>query len=369
MLSSSKVQPEAGEKPSTSGYGFSTLAVHHKQEPEKVTGAVIPPIFLSTTYAQVPGVGHSGYEYSRSGNPTRDALESAVAILEGGKHGLAFGSGLGSQATLFSIFDSGSHVVLIDDAYGGTTRYFTKVATKHGIEVSLVDLRDPEVLEQHIKSNTVMVWIETPTNPTLRIVDIQKISNIIKKKNPKVLLAVDNTLATPFFQKPLLHGADLVSHSATKYINGHSDVVMGLLITNDDELAEKLRYVQNAAGCVTSPFDCFLVHRGLKTLPLRMKKHEENSIQIARLLEASPLVEVVFYPGLESHPQHSIAKKQQTGYGGMISFKLKATRDDVFKFLKALKLFTFAESLGGVESLIEVPSIMTHASVPEDCLL
>lgn len=345
--------------------GFGTIAIHHGQEPESVTGAVIPPIFLSTTFAQIPYVGHKGYEYSRSGNPTRDALEKAIAKLEGGKHGFLFSSGLGSTSTFFSIFPQGSEVIVCDDAYGGTLRYLNNVASKLNVVPKVADLTVPENIIPLITPDTKVIWLETPTNPTLKVIDISVISRLAKQNNPDILIVVDNTIMTPFFQNPLKHGADVVAHSVTKYINGHSDVVMGALVTSNEEIAAKLRYYQNAVGSVPSPFDCFLAHRGLKTLHLRMKKCEENAMKIAESLINSAMVKSVNYPGLESHPQHAIALKQQSGFGGMISFVIKGDKRHSQAFLNNLKLFCYGESLGGIESLIEVPAIMTHASVPE----
>ncbi|KND01786.1 cystathionine gamma-lyase CYS3 [Spizellomyces punctatus DAOM BR117] len=343
--------------------GFGTLAVHAGQDPDPITGAVIPALSLSTTFAQSAAGVHKGYDYSRSGNPTRAAFETAVAALEKGKHALAFSSGSVTTATVLNLVGSGNHVISVNDTYGGTFRYFTKVASHNGIEVDFVDLYDPSVLKQSLRPNTKVVWIETPTNPTLRLVDIQAVADIVHTQ-PGVILVVDNTFMSPYFQTPLELGADIVVHSVTKYINGHSDVVMGVAITNDDSLADRLRFLQNSIGGVPSAFDCFLANRGLKTLHLRMKRHEENALAISRYLESSPKVGEVIYPGLPSHRQHELAKRQQKGFGGMVSFRLKdGDLETSNKFLSALRIFALAESLGGVESLAELPAVMTHASL------
>ncbi|KAI8901141.1 Cys/Met metabolism PLP-dependent enzyme-domain-containing protein [Globomyces pollinis-pini] len=344
-------------------YKFNTLAIHAGQDPDPVTGAVIPSISLSTTFKQPMAGQPLCYDYSRSGNPTRSAFETAVAALEGAKYGLAFASGSVTTATVTSMLASGSHIICISDCYGGTFRYLTKVLATHGVVVDFVDLVDPKNLKSAIRSNTKMVWIETPTNPTLKLVDIQAIADITHGY-PGVTLVVDNTFMSPYNQQPLSLGADIVVHSATKYINGHSDVVMGVLVTNSDELYTKLAFLQNSIGGVPSAFDCFLANRGLKTLHLRMQRHSENALDIAKYLEASPYVENVIYPGLVSHPQHELAKRQQTGYGGMISFRIKNADLSVSNsFLSNLKIFVLAESLGGIESLAELPMVMTHGSL------
>ncbi|KAJ3299357.1 hypothetical protein HK104_009209 [Borealophlyctis nickersoniae] len=343
--------------------GFATLAVHAGQEPDPVTGAVIPPLSLSTTFAQAGAGIHKGYEYSRSGNPTRNAFETAVAALEGGKFGVAFASGSTTTATVLNLVSSGGHIVSVNDTYGGTFRYFTKVASNNGVDVTFVDLYDPNNLKAAIKPNTKIVWIETPTNPTLRLVDILAVAEITHA-HPGVILVVDNTFMSPYCQRPLELGADIVVHSVTKYINGHSDVVMGVAITNDEELHSRIRFLQNAIGSVPSAFDCFLANRGLKTLHLRMRAHEENATAIAKFLEKSPKVSEVIYPGLPSHKQHELARRQQKGFGGMVSFRLR--NGDLAasnKFLSSLRIFALAESLGGVESLAELPAVMTHASL------
>ncbi|KAH9248259.1 hypothetical protein BASA81_014105 [Batrachochytrium salamandrivorans] len=342
---------------------FNTLAVHAGQEPDPVTGAVIPPLSLSTTFVQAAAGVHKGFEYSRAGNPTRQNFEAAVAALEGAKYGLAFASGSATTATVTSLAGAGSHIVCVNDVYGGTFRYFTKVANNNGIETSFVDLNDPETLRAAIKPNTKLIWVETPTNPTLRLVDIAAVAQIAHSF-PNVLLVVDNTFMSSYFQRPLELGADIVVHSVTKYLNGHSDVVMGIALTSNDAVFERLKFLQNAIGGIPSPFDCFMANRGLKTLHLRMERHAFNAMAVAKYLEASPFVQQVIYPGLPSHPQHELATRQQHGYGGMLSFRIKnATLATSNAFLSGLRVFALAESLGGIESLAELPVIMTHASV------
>ncbi|CAG8550573.1 9158_t:CDS:2 [Ambispora leptoticha] len=345
-------------------YGFGTRAIHAGQQPDPHTGAVIPPISLSTTFQQSSIGMHKGFEYSRSGNPTRQSFEEAVAALEKGKYGLAFSSGSAVTATLVSSLGFGGHIVSVNDVYGGTYRYFTKVAVNQGIETTFVDLIDPNNIKSAFRTNTKIVWVETPTNPTLRLVDIRAIARLTHLHG--AILVVDNTFMSPYFQNPLELGADIVVHSVTKYINGHSDVVMGVAVTNDPEINEKLRFHQNSMGAVPSAFDSWLANRGLKTLHVRMRQHQENAMAVARFLEKSYKVESVIYPGLESHPQHNLAKKQAKGFGGMVSFRIKGGFDSANKFLQSLKLFTLAESLGGVESLAEHPARMTHASISEE---
>jgi len=343
--------------------GFATAAIHAGQPPDPTTGAVITPISLSSTFAQEsPGVPKNIYEYSRTNNPTRNAFEQCVATCEGGKHGLAFASGSAATATILAMFCPGDHVITIDDVYGGTNRFFRKVSSiSSGITFSFVDLTKDGTLEATFTNKTKLVWLETPTNPMLKIVDIAKISKIVHEHN--CLLVVDNTFMSPFFQRPLSLGADLVIHSVSKYINGHTDVVGGFVIVNDDKIAEKMRFLQNSMGAIPSPFDSYLAMRGLKTLPIRMKEHEKNATAVALFLEKHEKVEKVIYPGLPSHPGHLIAKKQQTGYGGMITVLLKGGINQSRQFLESLKVFTVAESLGGIDSLAEHPAIMTHASV------
>jgi len=343
--------------------GFGTRAIHAGQAPDPTTGAVMTPIYYTSTYAQsAPGV-HKGFEYSRTHNLTRFALEANLASLEGGVGGLCFASGLAATATLLQLFDTGTHVIACDDLYGGTFRLFDKVFRRLGFEFTYVDpLGGAAAVEAAMRPTTKLVWIETPTNPMLKLVDIAAVAGVCKAKN--VLLAVDNTFMTPYLQRPLELGADVVAHSMTKYLNGHSDVVGGALIVKDAGLRDRLAFLQNAAGAVISPMDSFLVMRGTKTLHVRMDRHESNARTIATWLANHPQVDKVIYPGLESHPQHALARKQQRGFGGMISFVLKGGLAESARFLSACQVFTLAESLGGVESLIEHPAIMTHASVP-----
>ncbi|MDQ3371040.1 MAG: cystathionine gamma-synthase [Myxococcota bacterium] len=343
--------------------GFGTRAIHAGQSPDPVTGAVMTPIYYTSTYAQsAPGV-HKGFEYSRTHNLTRYALEANLASLEGGAGGLCFASGLAATSTLLQLFDTGTHVVACDDLYGGTFRLFDKVYKRLGFDFSYVDpIGGAAAVEAAIRPTTKLVWIETPTNPMLKLVDIAAVAEVCKQHG--VLLAVDNTFMTPYLQRPLELGADIVAHSLTKYLNGHSDIIGGALITKTAELRERLAFLQNASGAVPSPMDSFMVLRGTKTLHVRMDRHEANARALAAWLERHPQVEKVIYPGLESHPQHALAKRQQRGFGGMISFVLRGGLDESRKFLSACQIFTLAESLGGVESLIEHPAIMTHASVP-----
>ncbi|KNE54479.1 hypothetical protein AMAG_00451 [Allomyces macrogynus ATCC 38327] len=347
--------------------GLGTDAVHAGQDPDPVTGAVIPPISLSTTFKQRAAGQDSGYDYSRSGNPTRKAFETAVAALEHGKYGLAFASGSATTATIVASLPKGSHIVSVNDVYGGTYRFFTKVAPTLGYSTTFVDLADPANVLSAIRPDTRLVWIETPTNPTLRLVDIAAVAAHAHHANKDIIVVVDNTFLSPYFQQPLALGADVVVHSVTKYINGHSDAVMGVAVTSRDDLYEKLKFLQNSIGAVPSAFDCFLANRGLKTLHVRMAQHARNAAAVAAALESSPLVENVIYPGLKSHPQHELAKRQMRGFGGMISFRIKGDLATSNAFLRHLKYFTLAESLGGVESLAELPAVMTHGSVaPED---
>ncbi|MEO7734335.1 MAG: cystathionine gamma-synthase [Kofleriaceae bacterium] len=343
--------------------GFGTRAIHAGQVPDATTGAVMTPIYYTSTYAQsAPGV-HKGFEYSRTHNLTRFALEANLASLEGGTAGLCFASGLAATSTLLQMFDTGAHVIACDDLYGGTFRLFDKVYRRFGFDFTYVDPLDgAAAVEAAIKPTTKLVWIETPTNPMLKLVDIAAVAKVCKRHG--VLLAVDNTFMTPYFQRPLELGADIVAHSMTKYLNGHSDVVGGALIVKDETLRERLAFLQNAAGAVPSPMDSFLVMRGTKTLHIRMDRHESNARTLAAWLQTHPQVEKVIYPGLASHPQHELAKTQATGFGGMISFVLEGGLEASRKFLETCQIFTLAESLGGVESLVEHPAIMTHASVP-----
>jgi cystathionine gamma-lyase len=352
------------ESPPPPQYGFGTLAIHAGQDPDPQTGAVMTPIYQTSTYAQESPGKHRGYEYSRTHNPTRTAYQNCVAALEGGKHALAFASGLATTDAILHMLKSGDHVVCGDDVYGGTFRIFDKVFRRHGIEFTYVDLTHPARAEAAIRPNTRLLWLETPTNPMLKIADIKALAAIARKHG--VISVVDNTFMSSYFQKPLQFGADIVVHSVTKYMNGHSDVVGGILVTNRDDLHEELRFLQNAVGGVPAPLDCFLVMRGLKTLHIRMERHAQNALKIARFLESHPRISRVIYPGLESHPQHTLAKAQMTGFGGMITFDIEGGLAEARQFLERVRLFTLAESLGGVESLIEHPAIMTHASIPAE---
>ncbi|KAJ1844095.1 cystathionine gamma-lyase cys3 [Coemansia sp. RSA 2708] len=351
----------AGE---TQQYGFGTLAIHAGAEPDAATGAVIPALSLSTTFKQ-RAVGDFVYEYSRSANPNRTNLETAVAALEHAKHGFAFASGSATTATVLSALAPGSHVISVNDVYGGTHRYLNKVAGSMGITTTFVDLADVGNLRDAVRADTRVVWIETPTNPTLRLVDIAAAAAVAHEAG--LYVVVDNTFLSPYFQTPLDLGADVVVESATKYLNGHSDVIMGVAATNDDALAGKLRFLQNSLGAVPSPFDCYQAQRGLKTLHLRMRAHAANAQRVAEFLEASPLVDSVISPGLASHPQHKLAQRQMRGFGGMVSFRIRGDGTTADRFLQRTRLFTLAESLGGVESLGELPARMTHAGLaPEE---
>ncbi len=343
---------------------FDTRAIHAGQSPDPTTGAIMTPVYLTSTYVQEsPGV-HKGWEYSRTHNPTRKAYENCIANLESGKFGFAFASGCAATTTIMHMLNAGEHVVAMDDMYGGTFRLFDKVLKNQGLQFSYIDLTKVEMIEKSIQPNTKMIWVETPTNPTLKLADIRTICEIAHKKN--ILVVVDNTFMSPYFQRPLELGADIVVHSATKYIGGHSDVVGGVAVTSDAKIAEKLAFLSNSMGGVQGAFDSFLALRSLKTLPLRMKAHAENAMKIAKYLEKHPLVEKTVYPGLESHPQYTLAKKQMSGFGGMITFFIKGGMESARTFLESVKVFALAESLGGVESLIEHPAIMTHASVPAE---
>lgn len=341
-----------------------TLAIHGGQSPDPSTGAVMPPIYATSTYAQSsPGV-HQGFEYSRTHNPTRFAYERCVAALEGGSRGFAFASGMAATSTLLELLDSGDHVIAMDDIYGGTYRLFERVRRRSAnLDFSFVDLTELAAFEAAIRPGTKLVWIETPTNPMLKIVDIQAVAAIAHKHGLRVV--VDNTFASPILQRPLQLGADIVMHSATKYLNGHSDMVGGMVVVGDDsELAEQMAFLQNSIGAVQGPFDSFLALRGLKTLHLRMKAHCENALTLAQWLDRHPAVEKVIYPGLPSHPQHELATKWMNGYGGIVSIVLKGGFEAAKSFCERTKLFTLAESLGGVESLVNHPAVMTHASIP-----
>lgn len=351
-------------KPTDRKVSFATRAIHAGQSPDPTTGAIMTPIYLTSTFVQEsPGV-YKGYDYSRAGNPTRSAYEACLASLESGKYGFAFASGCAAETTIMHLLKQGDHVIASDDMYGGSYRLFDKVIKNNGIDFSYVDMTDPANVEKAIKSNTKMVWIETPTNPLLKLVDIKKVCSIANKKN--IMSVVDNTFMSPYFQRPLELGATMVMHSTTKFINGHSDIIGGAVVTSDDSVAERLAFLLKSMGAVQSTFDTYICMRSLKTLPLRMEAHQKNAMKIAQYLEKHPKVDRVVYPGLESHPQHALAKEQMSGFGGMISFYIKGGLDDARSFLEKVKIFSLAESLGGVESLIEHPAIMTHASVPPE---
>ncbi|QRN99971.1 cystathionine gamma-synthase [Archangium violaceum] len=343
---------------------FDTLAIHAGQEPDPTTGAIMTPVYLTSTYVQAGPGEHKGYEYSRTQNPTRKALQDCLAALEGAKHGLAFASGLAATDMLMHMLEAGDHVVVSDDVYGGTFRIFDKVFKRHGVSFSWVDLSNPDNFEKAITPKTKMVWVESPTNPMLKLIDLGRIAETAKKRG--LLSVCDNTFMTPYFQRPLDLGFDVVTHSTTKYLNGHSDVVGGFACTSRDELAEKMYFLQNAVGGVPGAMDSFLVLRGVKTLGVRMERHAQNAMKVAQYLSSHPKVNKVTYPGLESHPQHALARKQMKGFGGMMTFDIKGGLESARKFLKTVKIFACAESLGGVESLIEHPAIMTHASVPKE---
>jgi len=347
----------------TENIGFSTKAIHVGQEADSATGATIVPIYQTSTFTQEAIGVLKGYDYSRSGNPTRTALEESLASLEEGRFGLAFASGLAAETAVLSILKPGDNIVAADDLYGGTYRLLTQVFSNLGITTTFVDGTNPETIEKAITKNTKIIWVETPTNPLLKLTDIEAVSKIAKTH--EVLLVVDNTFASPYFQQPLAFGADIVIHSTTKYINGHSDVVGGAVILNNETLYEKIKFYQNAAGGILGPFDSWLTLRGLKTLSVRMKQHEQNAQKIAEALVISPHVLKVNYPGLSSHPQYELAKRQLKGFGGMISFELNGGIAEVNKFVKNLRIFSLAESLGGVESLVAHPAKMTHASIPQ----
>jgi len=341
---------------------FETRAIHTGSEPDPQTGAVIPPIYATSTYAQeAPGV-HKGYDYSRADNPTRERLERALADLENARYCVTFASGVAATAAILTLLEPGDRVVSSDDTYGGTYRLFEQIYRKYGLEFHYVDTSDPEAVRSHIQANTKLLWIETPTNPLMKITDLAAVAEL----KGDALLAVDNTFASPYLQRPLELGADLVLHSSTKYLGGHSDLIGGAVMTNDPELHEQLKFIQKSVGAVPSPFDCFLVHRGIKTLAVRMRAHCANARRVAQFLEEHPAVERVYYPGLETHPGHEIARKQMDDFGGMVSFEIRGGLPEATEFLKRLKVFTLAESLGGVESLANHPATMTHASIPPE---
>lgn len=351
---------------SSSSLGFSTRCIHAGQSPDPSTGAVMPPIYTTSTYAQSsPGV-HKGYDYSRTANPTRGAWERCIADLESGVRGFAFASGMAATSTLLELLDSGSHIVAMDDLYGGTFRLFERVRKRSaGLEITFANLAEPKALEAAVRPGTKMIWIETPTNPTLRLVDIAQVTEFARKRG--ILTVVDNTFASPWVQRPIELGADIVMHSATKYLNGHSDMVGGVAVAANEELADKIGFLQNAVGAISGPFDSFLALRGLKTLALRMRQSSENAIQIAGWLEKNKRVARVLYPGLPSHPQHELAKRQMhNGFSGIVTFFVQGGLNEAKHFLERCRLFTIAESLGGVESLVDHPGLMTHASIPPD---
>ena len=347
-----------------SRFGFSTRAIHAGQPPDPSNGAIMTPISLSTTFVQAsPGV-HQGYDYSRAGNPTRSAYEACLASLESGRRGFGFSSGCAATTTILHLLKSGDHVIACDDMYGGTFRLFDKVLRHHGLEFTYVDLTNLDAFKAAIKPNTKMVWVETPTNPSLKLVDIRRTAEAARGKG--ILTAVDNTFMSPYFQRPLELGADIVMHSTTKYIGGHSDVLGGAAVVRDEALAEQLEFLNKSMGGVSSPFDSYLAMRSLKTLALRMKAHEQNAKEVAGFLESHPKVRRVLYPGLASHPQHALAREQMHGFGGMITFYIDGGLPSARAFLESVRVFALAESLGAVESLVEHPAIMTHASVPPE---
>ena len=344
---------------------FNSKAIHGGQQPDKAYGAVMPPIYQTSTYAQTTPGGHQGFEYSRSGNPTRTALENSLASIENGNYGLAFASGLAAMDAVIKLLNPGDEVVSTNDLYGGSYRLFKQVFEKYGIKFHFIGMSDASAVVDYINENTKLIWVETPTNPMMNIIDIKAVAEIAKKRN--ILLAVDNTFATPYLQTPLDLGADLVMHSATKYLGGHSDVVAGALVVKDKGLADKLYFIQNASGAVLGPTDSFLVLRGIKTLHVRIQRHCENGEVIAKYLSSHDKIEKVYWPGFEEHPNHDIAKSQMKAFGGMISFVTKGNSyEEAIKIVEKLKVFTLAESLGGVESLAGHPASMTHASIPKE---
>ncbi|MBV9169580.1 MAG: cystathionine gamma-synthase [Chloroflexi bacterium] len=345
--------------------GFSTRAIHVGQAPDEATGAVIVPIYQTSTYAQSEVGVHKGFDYSRTANPTRAALEACLASLDGGKYGLAFASGMAAEDTVLHLFESGDHVVACDDVYGGTFRLFHRVLERAGLHFTFVDATSVDNIERALEARTRLIWLESPTNPLLKLVDISAVSELAHSRG--IVVAVDNTFASPYCQRPLELGADLVHYSTTKYLGGHSDVVGGGLVTSRDDLYERLKFLQNAVGGVAGPFDSWLVLRGLKTLAVRMRQHSANAMEIACFLQQHPRVKAVHYPGLESHPQHGLGKRQMAGgFGGMLSFEVTGGVDAAREVARRTRLFTLAESLGGVESLIELPALMTHASLPPE---
>ena len=344
---------------------FNTKVIHAGVHPDTATGAIMTPIYQTSTYVQEEIGVHKGFEYSRTGNPTRAALENNLASIEGGKYGACFGSGLAAIDTVIKMLEPGDEVISTNDLYGGSYRIFTTIFDKYGIKFHFVNMLDIKNIEKKINNNTKLIWVETPTNPMINIIDVKSICNLSRKKN--IMVGVDNTFATPYLQNPLALGADIVMHSVTKYLGGHSDVVMGALVTSDDKIAEEMYRIQNSSGAVCGPMDSFLVLRGIKTLHLRMQRHCENGEKVAHFLQKHPFVDTVYWPGLKSHPNHDIAVSQMKGFGGMISFNLVGDKlESAKKVVSKTELFTLAESLGGVESLIGHPSTMTHASIPKE---
>ena len=344
---------------------FNTKTIHGNQEHDPSTGAVMPPIYQTSTYAQTSPGKHKGYEYSRTANPTRTAVENAFASIENGKFGLAFGSGLAAIDCVLKLLNPGDEVISTNDLYGGSYRIFTKIFENYGIKFHFIGMENTSAIERFISDKTKLIWVETPTNPMMNIIDIVAVSKVAKKH--KILLAVDNTFATPYLQTPLDLGADIVMHSATKYLGGHSDVVMGALVVKDQKLADKLYFIQNSCGAICGPMDSFLVLRGIKTLHVRMQRHCENGKVVAEYLSNHPKIDKVYWPGFKNHPNHDVAKKQMKDFGGMVSFVTKGNKiEDAFKIVENLKIFTLAESLGGVESLSGHPASMTHASIPKE---
>jgi cystathionine beta-lyase/cystathionine gamma-synthase len=344
--------------------GFSTRAIHAGQEPDPATGAVVVPIYQTSTFAQEAVGKHRGYEYARTGNPTRAALERCIAALEGGRHGLAFASGMAAESAIMQLLKPGDHTVAVDDLYGGSYRLFRRVLEPMGLTFSFVDASDPKAVEKALTERTRMVWVESPTNPLLKLVDIEAVSKLAHVH--EALVVVDNTFMSPYFQRPLTLGADIVVHSATKYLGGHSDVIGGALVVNREDVFERLAFLQNAVGGVPGPMDAWLVLRGIKTLAIRMREHDSNARLVAEFLRGHRKVTRVFYPGLADHPQRELARRQMSGFGGMISFEVKGGLEPARRVVERTQIFTLAESLGGVESLIELPAAMTHASIPDE---
>jgi len=349
----------------TTKFGFGTKAIHAGQEPDPTTGAIMTPIYQTSTYWQESPGNHKGYAYARGKNPTRTALEKCLAELEGAKHALCFSSGMGAIDAVMKLLRPGDEVITGDDLYGGSYRMFTKVFAPFGIKFHFVDMKDINEIKKHINANTKMIWLETPTNPTMQIIDIEACANIAKEH--KLICAVDNTFASPYLQNPLALGADIVMHSATKYLGGHSDVIMGALCVSDENLYTQLAFIHNSCGATPGPMDSFLVLRGIKTLHIRMERHCANGRKIAEFLKTHPKIDKLYWPGFTDHPNHAIAKKQMRDFGGMISFSLKGNKqEEAFKIASSMKVFSLAESLGGVESLINHPATMTHASIPKE---